>query len=307
VNQDVAPSWLSMPEKGTLLGMRIVMAVCVALGRRAGRALVSAIVLYYALLHGDARRASRAWLRRVRGRAGGFWPVYRHLRTFAYVTLDRVFLLKGRTDLFTFTHDGHEHLQALRAARRGALLLGAHLGSFEAMRALGEKYELRVHVLAHEANARMVNALLRRLDPRLTVRLIEVGPGAPAAPFQVQELIEQGELVALLGDRTGLNERAALVEFLGAPAVLPTGPYALAAALRCPVYLTFALFHEPNRYELVCEPFLEGGAPLPREGREAALRGMAQRYAARLEHHARRAPENWFNFYDFWAARRISA
>ena len=26
-----------------------------------------------------------------------------------------------------------------------------------------------------------------------------------------------------------------------------------------------------------------------------------QCYAERLEHHARRAPDNWFNFYDFWA------
>lgn len=305
MSQDVAAAWLSVPEKGTVLGMRIVIAVCAALGRRAARALVAGVVLYYALLHEDARRASRAWLRRVRGRSGGFWPVYRHLLTFAHVTLDRVFLLKRRFHLFRFTHDGHEHLQALRAAKRGALLLGAHLGSFEAMRALGEKYAFRVHVLAYEANARMVNALLRRLDPSMPVRLIEVGPDAPGALFQVQELIEQGELVALLGDRTGLSERAVEVEFLGAKAAFPAGPYALAAALRCPVYLTFALFHEPDRYELVCEPFLEGG-PLPRAGREAALAAQAQRFAARLEHHARRAPENWFNFFDFWA-RKIPA
>ena len=27
---------------------------------------------------------------------------------------------------------------------------------------------------------------------------------------------------------------------------------------------------------------------------------MAQRYADRLEHYTRLAPDNWFNFYDFW-------
>jgi predicted LPLAT superfamily acyltransferase len=26
-----------------------------------------------------------------------------------------------------------------------------------------------------------------------------------------------------------------------------------------------------------------------------------QRYVTRLEFHCRRAPYNWFNFYDFWA------
>jgi predicted LPLAT superfamily acyltransferase len=28
---------------------------------------------------------------------------------------------------------------------------------------------------------------------------------------------------------------------------------------------------------------------------------LMRRYSARLEHHMRRAPFNWFNFYDFWA------
>jgi hypothetical protein len=30
------------------------------------------------------------------------------------------------------------------------------------------------------------------------------------------------------------------------------------------------------------------------------LAAVIRRYAARLEHHARQAPYNWFNFYDFW-------
>jgi hypothetical protein len=32
----------------------------------------------------------------------------------------------------------------------------------------------------------------------------------------------------------------------------------------------------------------------------AAVGEIVQRYADRLAHHARTAPYNWFNFYDFW-------
>jgi predicted LPLAT superfamily acyltransferase len=39
---------------------------------------------------------------------------------------------------------------------------------------------------------------------------------------------------------------------------------------------------------------------LPRGARPQALAELAAAYAARLEHHARRAPLEWFNFYDFW-------
>ncbi|MBX3469483.1 MAG: lipid A biosynthesis acyltransferase [Planctomycetes bacterium] len=296
----MSAAWLSVPEKGTLLGMRVLIALCGLAGRRATRLVLRLVVLYYVVVHADVRRASRRWLRRVHGRAGGLGPVYRHVLRFAQVALDRVFLLTGRTDLFTFTHVGREHLAALRARGQGALLVGAHLGSFEAMRVLARDNGFRVHVLAHEANARLVNALLRRLDPSGAVTLIEVGPDAAPAVFQVQELIERGELVALLGDRTGLSSRAAVVDFMGAPAALPTGPFALAAALGCPVHLTFALYRDPDRYELICEPFAER-LDLPRQGRDEALREVVARFAARLEHHARRAPDNWFNFYDFWA------
>ena len=42
---------------------------------------------------------------------------------------------------------------------------------------------------------------------------------------------------------------------------------------------------------------------LDRSGRrDEALREYVQRYASLLEERVRRAPENWFNFYDFWRA-----
>ena len=50
---------------------------------------------------------------------------------------------------------------------------------------------------------------------------------------------------------------------------------------------------------LYCEPFDEQ-LVLPRKGREEALVRTAQRFATRLEHYVRLAPDNWFNFYDFW-------
>jgi predicted LPLAT superfamily acyltransferase len=90
------------------------------------------------------------------------------------------------------------------------------------------------------------------------------------------------------------------VDFLGSPARFPSGSFALASVMRCPVLLTFALHTPPNRYDLYCEPLAEQ-VVLPRKEREAALRGYVQRYADRLEHYCRLRPDNWFNFYDFWS------
>ena len=73
----------------------------------------------------------------------------------------------------------------------------------------------------------------------------------------------------------------------------------LASILKCPVLLTFGLYREPNRYDLHCEPFAER-LTLPRGKRQAMLVEHVQRFAHRLEDYCRKAPDNWFNFYDFW-------
>ncbi len=63
--------------------------------------------------------------------------------------------------------------------------------------------------------------------------------------------------------------------------------------------LAFGLYRGGNRYELVFEAFSDR-IEAPRNNRGEALSGYVQPYAQRLQHHALRAPYNWFNFYDFW-------
>lgn len=295
-------AWLSTGERGAVLGIRFVVWLCTAFGRRAARAFLRVLALYYVLFHPGVRRASRRYLSKLHP-AVTFGMVYRHVRTFAECTLDRLFLLRGRDDLFEVHRHGHDLLVALQREKRGAILLGAHLGSFEAMRMQAHATDVRVNVLGYFRNAKMVNAALAALSPLATTRLVEIEPDGVGFMLQVKELIERGELVAMLGDRTGLGGQSVEADFLGAPARFPTGPYLVAAALRCPVLLTFGLYTAPNRYDLYCEPFADA-ADLPRRGRAEAVAALARRYAERLEHYTRLRPDNWFNFFDFWSAGR---
>lgn len=147
----------------------------------------------------------------------------------------------------------------------------------------------------------MINDFLRTVRADFDVRVIAIDPRDTSYILAAKEAIERGEMVAVLGDRVGVNDKTCTATFLGAPARFPTGPYTLAALLKCPIYLTFGLYHGPNRYDLYCEPFAEH-LELPRGRREAATAAHVQRYAERLEHYCRLAPLNWFNFYEFWRA-----
>ena len=294
--------WLDVAEAGGALGIQFFVVACTLFGRSTGRFLLWFVALYYALFHATARRASRDWLERIHGPGRvTFGMIYRHVLRFAQVALDRLFLIRRQMSHFKIRTHGDEHLQTIRNSRTGTVLLGAHLGSFEAMRAQAELHGVRVNIVGHFGNARMINTALQRLDPKCTARLIEVEPGQIDFIFNIKECIERGEHVAILADRVGIAGDEVQVKFMGDPVRLPGGVYLLAHTLRCPVYLMFTTYSEPNLYDIYCEPFADR-IVLPRGARSEAIAGYAQRYADRLSHHARRAPDNWFNFFDFWAA-----
>lgn len=292
--------WLEQEERGADFWIRALLWWTDTFGRRASWPQLNMIATWYTLRGGEARAATDQFRRRL-GLSAGAADYYRQILTFAQTTLDRVFFLRGQSDLFEVSCDGIENLEALAAKKQGAILLGAHLGSFEAARVVGDWQDFPINILVHLGNAKRINKFLRQVSPGFQARLIEVDPAGFGHVFEVQQAIERGEMVAILGDRVGLNEKTTSASFLGKPARFPTGPYVLAATLGCPVYLTFGLYHAPNRYDLYCEPFAER-VDLPRKRRQEALEEYAQRYADRLEHHARLAPLNWFNFYDFWDA-----
>lgn len=293
-------AWLTQGERGALAGIRAVFVIAKFFGRGPARRLVGLIALFYAATDGIARRASRDFLQRVHGRPVGFVEVYRHVRCFARVTLDRLFLLMGETSAFSVRRTGHHHLQRLTEARSGAMLLGAHVGSFEAMRVGAKSERIPIHIVGQFQNARMINTLLEQLDPELAARVLHVGDDPLDFALGVRERLDRGEMIAILADRVGGRDRQVVVDFLGGKAAFPAGPFLIASLLKCPVYLVFGLYFEPNRYELFCEPFAER-VELPRQARASALQEVVQRYALALEGYVRRAPDNWFNFHDFWS------
>jgi predicted LPLAT superfamily acyltransferase len=291
--------WLTVAERGSVFGIQFLVWVAGILGRATARFFLRFVALYYVVFHATGRHASREYLERLHGRPATTGEMYRHFLTYAEVALDRVFIVSNRHKYFTITCNGHEHLDRLQKSGRGAVLLGAHLGSFEAMRMKGDKEALRIQILGYFSNARMINAALEKLNPNANARVIPIDDANHHFVLRIRDRIVAGDMIGILGDRIGPDGRAANVTFLGAEASFPTGPYMLAALLKCPIYLTFGLYHSPDRYDLYCEPF-EEEVSLPREGREEALAAYAQRFATRLEHFVRLAPDNWFNFYRFW-------
>ncbi len=298
-----AQGWLTARERGGVFAIRFTVFLTTFFGRTFGRFIARFVAFYYTLTAPRARAALRLFYAQLGRGAVGFGTLYRHMLRFVHCTLDAFFLVSGKTEPFRVTRTGNDHLIGLRDTKQGAILLGAHLGSFYAMRVASGNEQLPVHALMYTKNARMLNDALAKLDPESAARVLELDDaGGLDAMLKIREHIERGSLVAILGDRIPPNataDRIVKVPFLGREASFPAGPFLLAATLRCPVYLTFGIARDPDTYDLYCEPFADK-IVLPRGDRMGAVKTYAAQYAARLEHYARKAPDNWFNFYDFW-------
>ena len=292
-------------------GLRFTVACYRLFGRPLSLVLVHGIVAYFFLTGREQRRASLAYLRRVAaapagaavlGREPGPWASFLHFRAFALSIFDRLVLWFGTKDALHFTVEGREHYDRLLTPTRGAIVVGAHLGSFDALRALAERDGRVVNVLMYTRHATRINAVFRELSPEAVMRVIQVEPETMGTVLQIRACIERGELVAMLGDRVepAGRGRTCEVSLLSGSVRIPTAPYLLAGLLGCPLFFMVALREGGGRYRVIAEVLAEQVAP-GRGERDKEIGELAAAYAGRLEHHLLTAPYQWFNFFDLWA------
>lgn len=293
-----AEDWASRGERGAPFLIRFIAWLARNTGRRATRLLLHPICLYFLLFAPRARRSSAAFLTRVRRRPARLSEVYRHIHTFAATILDRVFFLTDRSDLFDIRFQGLEQLTEARAQGRGVILLGAHFGSFDAMRALAASHgDLPLKVLMYKGVGGRVAQVLDRLNPTVTDSIIPLG-GADGM-LRVHEWLRGGGLVGILADRITHGDKTWPVDFLDGRPALPGGPWLLAALTGASVVMFAGIHRGGNRYEVRFR-HLSSGVQLPRKDREAAIGPLVQGYASVLDDWVREDPYNWFNFYDYW-------
>lgn len=293
-------TWKQRPEVGGLWGVWLTRTIALYLGRRLTRLLLLPITLYFLIRRGPERRASRAYLSRLRGRPASLLAIARHMHCFASTTVDRVYLLSERFRRFELHTHGLAELHQATDRGKGVLLFGSHLGSFEALRILSlYRPNTKVRVVLDVQHNAAITRMLNALNPELASTIIDASQDGVAIVLAIKEALEEGALVTMLADRARPGEARVRAMFLGELAEFPAAPWLIASALAAPVVFCFGLFRGSNRYDLHFDLQTEP-VKIDRGQRQFALTQWVQRYAQRIEYYLRIAPYNWFNFYDFW-------
>ncbi|MCP1120457.1 putative LPLAT superfamily acyltransferase [Robbsia andropogonis] len=310
--------WWRMRERGSGLGLALLAMSQRWLGARVTRWWLHPVVAYFLLTGRVARAASFDYFARLARHTGGTSPVpgwastYRQMFAFAESGLDKMLAWSGRLPMSRVIFEDTTAFDTLVRSGRGALIIGAHLGNLEMARALSTHggrarstgQPVRVTAIVYTEHAKRFNAMLEKADPRFTAQLVQVDDFGPQTAIMMQQRIDAGEWLVIVGDRVPAREggRTVTVPFLDGGAPFAQGPWVLAHALACPVYLFFSV-KSRGRYHLHFESFAER-IVLPRTARQTHIATWAGRFADRLANHCRAAPYQWFNFYDFWAGAR---
>ena len=301
-----ARHWADIGESTFVLGIVLLFWIHRLFGRRLFRIVLWPVVFAHWVARPLVRNASLDYLRRIERATGaighppGALDSLRHVNLFAESLLDKLLAVSGRYRPDVLRLHGNESIDSAAPGRRGGVIVTAHMGCLELVRAIAERRsDVRLNILVHTRHAQRFNRLLERLNPASDLNFIETTEVDPGTAVMLDAKVAAGEYVVIAGDRVPVKlSQTVDADFLGQKAPFPTGPYVLASLFKCPLYLLTCV-HEGDGYcayfKLLAEEVI-----LPRERRAAALGEYASRYTTSLTEVLARSPYDWFNFYLFW-------
>jgi KDO2-lipid IV(A) lauroyltransferase len=185
--------------------------------------------------------------------------------------------------------EGQESYIAARQSGKGAIVVTAHMGSFELGVAALLEREPRVHVVFKRDNIGRFESIRSEMRRRLGVIEAPVDDGW-GIWMTLRNALLANEVVVIQGDRVMPNQKGQPAPFLGGHLLLPTGPVKLALASGAPIIPIFSIRGKNGKLRVIIEnPILvSDDNGLPGEPHPALIQ-----LAAVIEKYVRAFPEQW--------------
>lgn len=221
-----------------------------------------------------------------------FFSVYRNYCRFSQVILDRFYMFSGGK--FDVEVENYHLYQELADDEPGFMILSAHVGCYELAGYSLVATKKRFNALAFGEEAEAIVENRERLFKNTNIRIIPVKDDLSHL-FALNEALDNGESVSFPSDRLLGKQRTVECEFLGASALFPMGPFALAAQRDLPVLTVNVMKTSAKSYKVYVNRLQKEG-----ETRQERINAYVRQYVGHLEEVLRLYPEQWFNYYEFW-------
>lgn len=286
-------------SRATPLGYRIMVFVARNLGMPVSYFILRFIAFYYLIFSRDSTRVVYDLLRRRLKM--NWWPAvrgtYRNYYIFAQTLLDKIVVMAGIENKLTYEFDGEENLREIVRRGKGGILISAHVGNWEAAGHLLKRLETRINVVMYDGEQQQIKEYLESVTGRRNLNVILVKPDLSHV-YAMGEALQNNELICLHADRFLAGNKTVKRTFLGEEANFPLGPFILAASFKAPVSIVFAFKESRSHYHFYGSPILQCGEAEPKaEFRERLLSAFVDS----LDQKVKMYPEQWFNYFNFWA------
>jgi predicted LPLAT superfamily acyltransferase len=168
------------------------------------------------------------------------------------------------------------------------------------------KRKFEIYPIADTAITPKQNYILNRNALNSLGKIIDTNSIGIEEIALLSEKLAAGNVAIVAGDRVSANTRNRTIplEFLGKQAHFPLGVFALACALKVPVYFVFALREKDFGFSSVCKMHIHKASNIMQGNyreRKRQIPVLAKEFAKFLEYYCLKHPMQWYNFYDFWA------
>lgn len=286
--------------RGGITGYRIFLFLLKTFSIQAAYLLLYFVASYYVIFARKARKPMYYYFNTILGYSffKSYYYLYLNNVTFGKVIIDKVAMMAGIPNKFTFDFEGEKHLHSM-ADQQGGLIISAHIGNWEIAGHLLERIKTPVHIVMLDAEHEKIKALLDNAMTKKKMNIIAIKEDMSHL-HKIKQALMQNEIVAIHGDRFLPGSKTMTCKFLGHEAEFPTGPFYIAMKYGKPVTFVSALKESNTHYHFrATKPSLYQNSRTL-EKREEQLKWMIEDYIREMESAVHKSPEQWFNYYYFW-------
>jgi predicted LPLAT superfamily acyltransferase len=218
--------------------------------------------------------------------------VFKSYYTFGQTIIDKVAISAGLRNKFSYEFDGIEILKNLLAAKKGGVLISAHIGNFEiAEHFLGDiDANFQINLVTTDLEHSAIKNYLESVTQKPTVKFIIIKDDLSHI-FEINAALANNELVCFTGDRYFEGTKSLSGKILGKEAHFPAGPFLIASRLKVPVVFVYVMKESNLHYHLFARE-----ATVKHRDEKALL----TEYIKSVENILQKYPLQWFNYFDFW-------
>ena len=284
-------------SKGTPLGYRIFVWVLKTFGVLPAYFLLRFVVLYYFFF---SFKASRQIYILYRYKLGYGWfssiiKLYKNYFLLGQSIIDKVVVMSGIKNKFSFNFDGEENLRKIAALQKGGILLSAHIGNWDVAGHLFKRLETRINIVLYDGEHEQIKKYLEGVTGKRNVNIIVIKNDLSHI-YAISDAFTKNELVCMHADRFLEGNKTLTTNFLGSPAKFPLGPFLLASTFKVPVSFVFAVKESKLHYHFFASQIKD----YSNFAKNEVIKEMLNDYAEEMENKVKQYPEQWFNYYNFW-------